>query len=254
MRHESIVMTERAELFDTERVDDGPEDVAVVAPGVQTRNAEPNEEVVRAIRYLLYRYELTSGTTHLPQMIAVVSASKGEGVTTVSQSLAHVLAAERGTQVCWIDVGGSDSLPPALGRGNPAEPPGIGTTLREISSNRAIDTPDPSGIHLVPASDARQGQSGGPSRGAAEFDDLLNSLAAEYRHVIFDTPPLLSRVDSIGFLRHADAYILVSKHGSTTLKQIRTISEELRPIPSLGAVLNGHRTRTPRFVRRFFRE
>jgi Mrp family chromosome partitioning ATPase len=238
-----------------ERLDDADlEDIAVVAPGAQTTDVEPHEDVVRAIRYLLYRYELTSGSTHLPQMIAVVSASAGEGVTTVSRSLAHVLAAERGTRVCWIDVGGSEALPPSLGRGNLAELPGVGTTLREVPSGRAVAKPDPSGIRLVPAGEAPRGQPSGPARGAAELDDLLNSLAAEYRHVIFDTPPLLSRVDSIGFLRHAEAYILVTKQGSTTLKQIRTISEELQPIPSLGAILNVHRTRTPRFVRRFFRE
>lgn len=243
-------MTDQAERLD----DADLEDVAVVAPGAQTHDAEPHEDVVRAIRYLLYRYELTSGSTHLPQMIAVVSASEGEGVTTVSRALAEVLAAERGTRVCWIDVGGSDALPPALGRGNVAELPGIGTTLREVPPGRALDKPDPSGTRLVQSSDAFHGQIGGPSRNAAEFDNLLNGLAAEYRHVIFDTPPLLSRVDSIGFLRHAEAYLLVTKQGSTTLKQIRTISEELRPIPSLGAILNDHRTRTPRFVRRFFRE
>jgi Mrp family chromosome partitioning ATPase len=187
-------------------------------------------------------------------MIAVVSASEGEGVTTVSRTLAEILAAERGTRVCWIDVAGSDALPPALGRGPLAEPPGIGTIMSEAPQGRALVKPDHSGIHLVQASDVPRGQSAGPPQGAAELDNLLNSLAAEYRHVIFDTPPLLSRVDSVGYLRHAEAYLLVTKQGSTTLKQIRMISEELRPIPSLGAILNVHRTRTPRFVRRFFRE
>jgi protein-tyrosine kinase len=247
-------MTEQAEVIDTDVTEDGPEDVAVVAPGAQTHGTEPHDDVVRAIRYLLYRHELMSGSPHLPQMIAVVSASKGEGVTTVSQSLAHVLASERGTKVCWIDVSGSGDLPPALGRGSLAELPGVGTTLHEVRSDRALDKPDPAAIRLVPAGDAPRGRPGRSARGGAELDDLLNSLAAEYRHIIFDTPPLLSRVDSIGFLRHAEAYLLVAKQGSTTLKQVRTIAEELQPIPSLGAILNNHRTRTPRFVRRFFRE
>ena len=246
--------TDQAEAFDTDFADEDPEDVAVVGPGAQQQGPVPHEDVIRAIRYLLYRHELTSGSSHLPQMIAVVAASEGEGVTTVSQALAHVLAAERGTQVCWIDVSESGPLPPALGRGNVAELPGIPATLQEVRSAGELVKPDPSAIRMVPAGDAAKGRPSGPARGGAQLDDLINGLAAEYRHIIFDTPPLMSRVDSIGFLRHAEAYLLVTKQGSTTLRQIEMIADELRPVPCLGAILNDHRTRTPRFVRRFFRE
>jgi Mrp family chromosome partitioning ATPase len=238
-------MTEYAKISDT--VDAGIDEVAVVGLGVQAKGDEPQEDVVRAIRYLLYRHELTSGTAGLPQMIAVVSASKGEGVTTVSQALAHVLAANRGTRVCWINVGSSEPLPSTFDR-QPAALPGIRTTLREVPSHSELGKPDPPGILAVPRGEVRH------LSGSATLDGLLDGLAAEYRHVIFDTPPLLSRIDSIGFLRHAEAYILVSKQGSTTTKQIRTVSEELLPIPSLGAILNGYRTRTPGFVQRFFRD
>ena len=79
------------------------------------------------------------------------------------------------------------------------------------------------------------------SRTAAELDDVLNGLAGEYRHIIFDTPPLLSRIDSIGFLRHAEAYILVTKQGSTTLNQIRAIRRGTPADP----VTRGHLERSP---------
>ena len=246
-------MTNRAERFDAEPTDD-PEDVAVVGSAAPSNDNEAHEDVVRSIRYLLYRHELTSGSDPLPQMIAVVSASAGEGVTTVSQSLAHVLAADRGAEVCWVDMGRSSQLPPAPDRAIQAELQGIGTTVRELPGGQALAEPDPSGIRLVHASEATRTQRSGSASEAAYLDDLLNSIAAQYRYIVFDTPPLLSRVDSIGYLRHAEAYVLVSKQGSTTLNQLRTIAEELRPIPSLGAILNNHRTRTPRFVRRFFRE
>jgi Mrp family chromosome partitioning ATPase len=172
----------------------------------------------------------------------------------VSQALAHVLASERGNEVCWIDVGETGPPAAALGRGSIGELPGITTTLRDVQSDTALVKPDSSSIRLVPAGTPPPEKPGGRPRGGPDLDNLINGLAAEYRHIIFDTPPLLSRVDSIGFLRHAEAYLLVTRQGSTTLNQVRTIADELGPIPSLGAILNDHRTRTPRFVRRFFRE
>lgn len=86
------------------------------------------------------------------------------------------------------------------------------------------------------------------------LDDLFKDLSTEFRHIVLDTPPILSKGDSIGFLRHADAYILVARHGSTAIKQIEAASNDLRTIPSMGAILNDYRTRSPKFVRRFFSE
>jgi Mrp family chromosome partitioning ATPase len=88
--------------------------------------------------------------------------------------------------------------------------------------------------------------------GRSDLDLAVKELAADYRHVIFDVPPLLSDVSSLGLLRHADAYVLVVRHGSTTMKQVRALAEMLRRVSPLGVVLNDYRTRTPRFVQRFF--
>jgi Mrp family chromosome partitioning ATPase len=220
-----------------------PADVAVLTTTSADRRAAPNNDVMAAVRYLLYRHELTVGAGVIPQMIAVIAANHGDGVTTVSRSLAEVLAAERNSRVCWVDFG-SDRLSTS----SPLGPPEIAalddTPVVMIAPDRQPNVPVRSasfGDEFV----ARRGPLARP-----ELDELVDNLARGYRHVVFDTPPLLSRPDSIGLLRRADAYILVARHGRTSLTDIRRVSDELRSIPSLGAVLNAQRIRTPRFMRR----
>ena len=228
--------------------------MALVTSQPDGDSASARPEVTRAIRYLLYRHELSTGLVHLPQRIAVVSAIPGEGVTTVSRSLAEVLAAEKSSKVCWVDFGAAvrDFGRASLPRPDPPELPGIPGVLSDVSSSTAPErelTPV-----RVPSTSTANDLEVNALSGRPEFDDLLDGLARDYRYIVFDTPPLLSQLDSIGFLRHADAYILVARQGSTTVNQVRMISDELRNIPSLGAVLNDYRSRTPQFIRRFFAE
>ena len=247
-------MVSGAQTFPRKDDLDEPVDVALVTSDPAGDNPPARPEVTSAIRYLLYRHELTTGLAHLPQRIAVVSATSGEGVTTVSRSLAEVLATEKSSSVCWIDFGGAlrNSGVASLPRPDRAELPGIPGVLSDVNSVTAAErglapvrrlsanTPHDLEAHAL--------------AGRPELDSLMDGLAREYRYIVFDTPPLLSRADSIGFLRHADAYILVTRQGSTTINQVRRISDELRNMSSLGAILNDFRTRTPRSIRRLFAE
>ena len=61
-----------------------------------------------AIRLLLSRYEMSTGTA-LPSVIAVTSAVGGEGVTTLSRSLASILSSDLDADVCWVDLSWSAS-------------------------------------------------------------------------------------------------------------------------------------------------
>jgi Mrp family chromosome partitioning ATPase len=243
-------MTEPAEVFDKSEFDGIPEQVSisVVSSGPRTSFSPAEITVMNAVRYLLDRFELSSGSADLPQRIAVVSASAGEGVTTVSVALAEVLASHRENTVCWIDVGGTEpasirqSLPAVVKR--PAASTSVG---REVTLNESLRPPS--------LSIAKGGLSTVSLRsvpGRPDLDILTKELAAEYRHLVFDVPPILSGTGSIGFLRNADAYLLVARQGSTSTKQARALAEELETIPSIGAILNDYRTRTPRFIQRFF--
>lgn len=239
-------MTERAEAILESEPEKAP--IAVVSSNTRTAYSPAEVTVMNAVRYLLDRYELSSGSADLPQRIAVVSASAGEGVTTVSLALAEILAAQHGTDACWIDVGGTEPAPPPRPRPalveRPLESPSV---RRDMVSNDTSRPPTPPvdrgglstiNLHSVP--------------GRPDLDVLTKELAADYRYLVFDVPPILSEAGSIGFLRNADAFILVARQGSTSTKHARALAEALQTIPSLGAILNDYRTRTPRFVQRFF--
>ena len=240
-----------------------PDDVVIVTSTPQNSEGSRTPQMVSALRYLINRHEISTGTA-VPQVIAVVSALGNEGVTTVSRSVADVLSARSLSNICWLDLGdiaGADRRP---------------ATPRLMTAG-AHDTSDAERAGLTPGGGGRQQarwieRTGDvrPSRDGASrielpppasdvdpgagFDRLLDGLSERYRHVIFDTPPLLAEPDSLGFLMRADAYILVARYGVTTRHHVRKIREELQTIPSLGAVLNGYRTRTPGMFRRFFSE
>jgi len=241
--------------FDPPEAEHVLDDVVIVTstPDSASRAAE-HPAVVTALRYLLNRYELATNMP-APQIIAVVSATGGEGVTTVSRSLAGLLSTETRSNVCWVDLGELDStgMPTAIGG------------QREESRH---DLEEPKSLHVGSAHGATPGASVYQHRSNThldsaslyaaydrpEFASALRDLSSRYRHVIFDTPPLLSEPDSLGFMRHADAYIVVCRHGRTTKNQVKRLNQELSTIPSLGAILNGYRTRTPRLIRQLFSE
>ena len=212
-------------------------DVTTAASVTSTKRDEIDPAVTNAVRYLLDRHLLTSGRP-LPRAIAVVSPVGGEGVTTVSRAVAEILSTQNSNSVCWVDVGGSFAGLPSgdLVTGEPPPPPPNQPTRGALPGSQSLAE------RHVATSDH------------PNLDDLLERLTAEYDFVVFDVPPLLSDNSFLGLLRHADAYLLVARHGSTTINQLQTITEELRTIPSLGTVLNRYRTRTPRFIRRRFSE
>ena len=212
-------------------------DVTTAASVTSNKRDKIDPAVINAVRYLLDRHLLTSGRP-LPKAIAVVSPAGGEGVTTVSRAVAEVLSTQNGNNVCWVDVGSSFAgLPNGdFVHGEPPQPPPNQLARGTLPGHRTLaERHVATGDH-------------------PNLDDLLERLATEHDFLVFDVPPLLSEGSFLGLLRHADAYLLVARHGSTTVNQLQTITEELCTIPSLGTVLNRYRTRTPRFIRRRFSE
>ena len=68
--------------------------------------------------------------------------------------------------------------------------------------------------------------------------------------MVLDVPPVLTDTSSLALMRFVDAYLLVARQGSTTTAQVRSATEELRTVPTMGAILNRYRSRTPSFFRR----
>lgn len=215
------------------------------------RSAAQSGPINGAVRYILNRYEL-SEKVPLPQSIAVVSALRGEGVSTISRSLAEVLAADFAAEVCWIDlawaIGASAGRPEA----SPSSVQGIYEVLTGTAAlDDVIEQPSDSAFHVLHSGGVPSDQRSALARWNS-LQELFEALRETFDYLVLDTGPILSDPDALALMRHADAQILVARHGGVTASQVESISSDLRTVPTLGAILNEYQTHTPRILRRFF--
>lgn len=201
-------------------------------------------ELVESLRYLLARLE-GDGTSTIPERIAFTSALHGEGVTTVSRSLASVLTNDYDRSVCWVGLG-QRALPRRRRTQPDPTPPG----LFDVVAGRAdfdsvlVRTEDPRLMYLGSGafgSSERQILARGP-----QFADVIDRLAARFDHLVLDLPPLLTGSEGLALLRVADAYALVVRHGVTSIPQVKAAAVEARGTQSLGVVLNRFSSKIPK--------
>jgi Mrp family chromosome partitioning ATPase len=81
------------------------------------------------------------------------------------------------------------------------------------------------------------------------MDLLLQRCGEIYTHVIIDTPPILSVTDSVVLARHADAVVLVVRHGKSSRHVVlRARNLLLRSgAPLTGIVLNAVDLNSPEY-------
>jgi Mrp family chromosome partitioning ATPase len=225
------------------RSSDGPR----VEPSAVMRYDDIPAELGEALRGIVNRYELRTGD-QLPKSIAVTSSVPNEGVTTVSQALATMIAQETGSFVCWIDCAW---LTPDGGNGHHSTRPNLIDILADQSRilsafQAAPDLPQLMVLTPGPLPETKRNM----IVRSPEFERLLAILAEEFDHVVFDVPPVLAYANGLALLRRSDASLLVVRHRSTTLAQVHRMVEATRPTPNLGIVLNRYRTSIPSSLRR----
>jgi len=206
--------------------------------------------LVESLRYLVGRFQLGENV-ELRSRIAVVSALHGEGVTTISRTLAAVIANDLDVRVCWVDL----SWPADRSPNAAAEIQGYDGIYEILSGRVALEaalqhTDDPRLVIL------RAGRIPDPQRAELARSPLLavllDDLEKQFDCVVFDMPPILAGSAGLGLVRHTDAYLLVVRHGVTTTQQVRAAADELRAVPSIGVVLNRYRSRVPGWLSHFF--
>jgi protein-tyrosine kinase len=207
-------------------------------------------ELADAVREIINRYELRT-RERVPKSIAVTSAMRGEGVTTVSQALATLIAQEIGSFVCWVDCQW------LAGEADPARPsdrPNLLEILADQSQIMSAFRSSPELPQLVTLSPGPVPES---KRNiivrSPEFEHLLGVLAEEFDHVVFDIPPVLANANALALLRRADASVLVVRHRATLLHHVQRALDVTQPVPNLAVLLNRYRTRIPGFIRRLLR-
>jgi non-specific protein-tyrosine kinase len=168
----------------------------------------------------------------------VVSALPGEGVSTVSSVFASVLSLDSQSAICRVDLSWASSSHPGVYEVVMGE-----RELDEVLVWSGTFATLPCGGGSV-AERHQLARSEG-------LDKLIATLASRFQHVVLDVPAILTGSDGLAMMRLVDAYVLVVKHGVTTLQQVQTATAQLESVPQLGSVLNQARIRTPRPLSRW---
>ena len=202
--------------------------------------------LAEAIRTLVNRYELSTGEL-LPNSISVTSPLPGQGVTTVSQALAAMIAQEMDRFVCWVDC----SWLTVASTHTDSNRPDLLELLEDQSQFQSALQAAPGIPQLISLSPGPVPES---KRNlivrSPAFESLMRVLADEFDHVIFDLPPILTNSNAIAMLRQVDASIFVVRHRSTTIAQLQQAIESAQPTANLGVVLNRYRSSIPAQLRR----
>lgn len=207
--------------------------------------------LAEVIRSMINRYELRQNQS-FASTIAVTGPLRGEGVTTVSQAMATVLAHETGRTVCWVDC--SWLSPDHADRDGFSRPSLVDILADRTNILSAFQaSPENPNLITLQAGPVPESKRNRIAR-SPEFDRLLDVLTEEFDHVIFDIPSVLEHASGLTLVRRADVSLLVVRHRSSTVTQVEKALEATQPTPNLGVIVNRRRTSIPRRLRRILGE
>ena len=180
-------------------------------------------------------------------VIAVCSARRGEGRSSVAAALALTLAggrAEGRVLLLDLDFGHADQA--ALMGVAPS--PGLADFLEGRERLRlAAGGPNrqlwhiPAGTHL-----------GDPLRlfHALTGEAMLPVFRQKFQWVVLDLPPLLGHPETVALVRSVDWQVIVGRHRRTLMTDLREVAEVIGGEKPSGFLLTGDSTRIPALIRR----
>lgn len=191
----------------------------------------PAFEAFRSLRTTI-RFQ---AEVHAQKALVVTSASPQEGKSLVAACLASSLA-QLGLRVALVDANlRTPSLHATLGV---SQEPGLADYLSGVKGPAFHENSGTEGLSLLAAGAVPENA---PELLASQrMADLISDLAAEYDHVILDTPPLLTAADSAALARFVDGVLLVVRANQARRDQIQRAKAMLAQIDAhiLGVVFN----------------
>lgn len=192
------------------------------------------------------------------RVLAVTSAHRGEGVSTVSANLANALAARGEGPVLLVDAA---LYAPSVHRTfSAAISPGLGEKLFAAASNGTRESAVPN-LRILTVGDLskagpRKGRFGRESstfdRLARDLDGLLEDWRRDYRYVVLDLPALNEDSQVPHVAARCDGTLLVVAAGKSRWQILQHAREELDSgrAALLGIVLNKRRFPIPGWLYR----
>lgn len=219
-------------------VDRGRRNLRDLSREVLNRPFSAFAESIREIRVLFTTME--DGPA---QVIGFISAVPGEGKSTVSMNLGHLLAKSR-TKTIIID---GDLRNPMLSRSLGApRPRGLAELLRgKARFSDVIVRDSETGLDILPVAVTDERVDVGDLLASNEMKQVVQKLRQEYQIVLIDLPPLLVVSDAKAAAGLFDGFIMVTEWGKTQADEVARAlqnSDRLRN-RLFGVVLNKVETR-----------
>jgi succinoglycan biosynthesis transport protein ExoP len=172
------------------------------------------------------------------QILAVTSATPQEGKTCIASQLAVSIARCTGELTLLID---GDMRKPDIHDIFGVElEPGLAQVLgHEVSLEEAIDASWSDRIHILPA--GRLAASPHQLLGNGALKSLLSEARQRYKHIVIDTPPVLSAGESLMLASAADASLLCVMRNRSRIDQVTRSCQRLTEAGAkvVGSVLSG---------------
>ena len=196
----------------------------------------PNSGVAEAYRALRSSLMLAN-VDHPPKVIVIGSAFPAEGKSITSCNCAIALA-QRGKRVLLVDGDmRRSSIHKIFGVDGRK---GLSTLLAGVSGSECILTPasELNTLFVLPAGQTPPNPA--EMLASQRMALMLKSWAADYDHVVIDTPPMIAVSDALPLAAQADAVLIVVRAGVSRRKALQRLSETLARINAkvVGVVLN----------------
>lgn len=190
--------------------------------------ADPDSPAAEQYRVLYHRLSRLAARKPM-RVVAVTSASRGEGRTTTAANLALTAAGE-GRSVILVEA---DLRRPMLASLLGLAPrAGLGEVL-EGTAELAQAVVRLGGLSVLCAGQAR----GATSLHGARAPAVMDALRAGWDHVFLDAPPALAFADGDRIVAEADAAVLVVR-ARVTPRQVVALALEALGERAVGIVLN----------------
>lgn len=219
----------------------------ITLDGVQAGIVDPGHSSIEICRHMAHKIR-SQMEQRSARSVAIVSALRGEGKSTVSCNVAIASASlTRGRGVALVDL---DLRKPTLAK-KLGITPEIGIE-QVLLGNAKLDDVRVSvaepGLDIYPAAV--------PQRASHEllvrptFAQMVTELESRYSLVLFDTPPTVLVPDSNLVLRNVSAFISVARSGKTRVRAFRNMVDMLPTPQALGTILN--EARAPKHGRDYY--
>jgi capsular exopolysaccharide synthesis family protein len=193
------------------------------------------EESVNCLRT---RMSLATSPQRQVKVIAITSAVKGEGKTSLASQLAVSIVRSTSRPTLLID---GDMRSPFIHKiFEVPHAPGLADVLDgRIELSKTLVSGQFGYLDILRAGRLRQGPD--ELLGNERFEELMEQLAPRYDYIVIDTPPVLSASEALILCRHADATVLCTMQGRSRERQARMAYDRLRAAgaQTVALVLNG---------------